>query len=463
MGKLNDIQIYSGATPEEVSADLQPLLDFQEEGLSIKQLEKLLNKKLIPHLIKYNLPGFQSMFNSFPEKGAEFGARIALAFNQGVTNWQVSPGGAILEELCCQKLCQLFGLSPKADATFMYSGTYANQQAIYLALHRKAELSGFDFGEKGLMGFKNPSKLVVLTSTDAHFSIKHAIRMLGLGEQNLFTLDVDINRRINIRNLKKNISKIQKNKDIFCIVATAGTTSTGSIDPIRALAKVGKKVDAWLHVDGAYGLAYRLVPEWKDLFTGIELADSVTWDPHKQFGTPIPNSILFVADKEDFNRMSIHSSYFNKENENKPNPGLKSPPSTRPLSALALVTSIRFQGMQKVITRLRTPLLAIRTLGILLEREREIELVHQPETGILCFRIKPEGFPEDQLNDLQKFIYDKIMEQGTRSISITQIDNKTVLRLVVVSPTVSIEALVATITDLYSTSHDFPRMEIKNN
>ena len=180
-----DTPIYSGASPEQVAVDLQPLVDLQIEGLSFEALSDLIDQRLVPHLMKYDRSGFQSMFNAIPEKGAELGAQIALAFNQGVTNWQVSPGGAMLEELCCKALCKLFGLPPAADATFMYCGTYANQEALYLALHRKAEGCGFDLGEKGLMGFTDPRRLTVLTSEDAHFSIKQAVRMMGLGEKNL--------------------------------------------------------------------------------------------------------------------------------------------------------------------------------------------------------------------------------------------------------------------------------------
>ena len=191
MKKQSKSPIYSGASPEKVAADLEPLVDFQEEGISLKTLSQLIEERLLPHLMRYDRPEFQSMFNYFPEEGAEFGAKIALLYNQGVTNWQVSPGGAMLEELCGQALCRLFGLFPGSDATFMYSGTYANQEALYLALHWKAEKQGFDFTKKGLKGFPDPARLAIITSRDAHFSLKHAVRILGLGEESLITLDVD--------------------------------------------------------------------------------------------------------------------------------------------------------------------------------------------------------------------------------------------------------------------------------
>ncbi len=455
MAKKNQNLIFSGDGPEKVADDLQLLVDFQEEGLSLQAIQELINDRLVPHLMRYDQPGFNSMFNFFLEEGAEMGAKIALVHNQGVTNWQVSPGGAVLEELCCQALCRLFGMGPEADATFMYSGTYANQEALYLALHWKAEKCGFDFAQKGLNGFDDPTRLCVLASRDAHFSLKHGVRILGLGEESLVPLDVDENRRLDVSRMKETVEQMRQTKDILCVVATTGTTSTGSVDPVFPLVEICRDLDAWLHVDGAYGLAYSLVPGLKNLFSGIEHADSVSWDPHKQFGVPIPSSILFVKRKENFDRMAIYSEYFNRRGDPRPNPGLKSPPSTRPFTALPLVASLRYQGMKRVVHRLETPIMAIRELAEKLENETDIEIAHQPDTGILCFRLIPEGYPEEELNRLQEHIYERIMSGGERTLSITELDEKTVLRLVAVSPSVTRQALMETILEARALPRDY--------
>ncbi|MFC2160627.1 pyridoxal phosphate-dependent decarboxylase family protein, partial [Acidobacteriota bacterium] len=230
--------IYSGASPDKVGKDLKFLVDFQDQGLPLDALKKQIENKLIPHLMNYDRPEFQSLFNAFPEEGARLGARIALDYNQGVTNWQVSPGGAMLEELCCQALCRLFGLAPTSDATFMYCGTYANQQALFMALHCKAEKEGFDLSYDGLKGFYDPGNLSVLVSSDAHFSLRHGVRTLGLGDQSLIPIPVDKNRRMDVSILEKTIKNLKETRKIFCVAATAGTTSTGSVDPIKAIADV---------------------------------------------------------------------------------------------------------------------------------------------------------------------------------------------------------------------------------
>jgi glutamate/tyrosine decarboxylase-like PLP-dependent enzyme len=99
--------LYSGATPAQVAKSMANLVDFQAEGLSLEELEAMIATDLLPHLMRYDQPRFQSMFNAFPSPEAQVGAQVALAYNQGVTNWQVSPGGAMLEELCGQALCRL--------------------------------------------------------------------------------------------------------------------------------------------------------------------------------------------------------------------------------------------------------------------------------------------------------------------------------------------------------------------
>jgi glutamate/tyrosine decarboxylase-like PLP-dependent enzyme len=430
-------------------------VDFQEEGLSISALQKLIDERLVPHFVKYDRPEFHSLYNAIPEEGAKYGGQVALDYNQGVTSWQVSPGGVVLEELCCQALCRLFGLSPGSEATFMYCGTYANQHALYLALHAKAEREGFDLRQKGLKGFKDPSRLTVLASKDAHFLLKHAVNVLGLGEDSLIDLPVDGNRRIDIQAMKRTLEEIRNTRDVFCVVATAGTTSTGSIDPVGAIAELCAYSKAWYHVDGAFGLIYSLVPDKKELFAGIEVADSVIWDPHKQMSVPIPSSILFARRKEDLYRTVLYSDYFNRPDDPHPNPGLKSPPTTRPLSALPLVASLRLLGLSKVVERLLCTLVAIKTAAEFIKNQPDMELMHEPDTAILCFRILPAGFPEDKANHLQQYLYEQVLNKAERTVSISKLDGKIVLRFVAINPKVTGEDIIETIRYIQALAGSF--------
>jgi L-2,4-diaminobutyrate decarboxylase len=446
MNNRKEMKIFSGASSDEIQQDLLTLIDFQAEKMSLEELSKILNKQLIPHLVNYNHPYFLSCYNFLPEAGARLGAELALKYNQGVTGWQVSPGGAILEEMCCQALCRLFGLSSKADATFMYCGTYSNQSALYLALHWMAEKKyGFDFGKQGIKGFPDPNHLVAITSFDAHLSLKHALRVMGLGEDSYVTVPVDKNRRMDIEKFKETLIRLNEEKDIFCVIVTAGTTSTGSVDPILPIVNLCNELNIWCHVDAAFGLSYYLVPEKKFLFNGIELADSITWDPHKTFGVPIPNSLLFLKRKEDFWRHSIFGDYFNRKDDPEPNPGLKSPPTTRPFSALPLVTSIRYLGLDGIVNRLKAHFLPIQAVYEKLKNDKEIELFHKPDLGILCFRVTPKNIPTFYLDQLQRAIFERIKYEGKYSISLTKLGQKWVIRLVVLNEAVTATSIMETI------------------
>lgn len=448
-------RLFSGATPRQVAEDLAELVDFQTGGMPLSELRTLVEERLLPHLMRYDLPSFQGLFNSGLEEGAAYGAHLALDWNQGVTNWQVSPGGATLEELCCRALCRLFGLGPEADATVLYSGTYANQQGLFMALCHRAEEEGFRYSEKGLAGFEDPSRLKVAVSTDAHFSVKHGVRFLGLGERALVPVGVDENRRMDADALEDAFEAQSGDGEIFCVVATAGTTSTGSVDPVEEIARICRDHGAWLHVDGAYGLAYGLVPEKAPLFRGLDQAHSIVWDPHKQMGVPIPNSVLFARDRELFRPMVLFSHYWNRTDSPGPNPGLKSIPSTRPLAALPLVTSIRHQGLEGVVSRLRAPLDAIQDLYDALRNEPDMEPLHEPDTGILCFRVVPGGIPPKDLDRLQEFMYQRILQEGERIISISKVGGVACLRAVAVSPAVTLDALMETVAEARRLVEDF--------
>jgi len=447
--------VYSGASLAQVRSDLKGLVEFEDERMDPIDLSLQLETMLIPHLLNYGSPEFQSMFNAFPEEGALIGADLALRVNQGVTNWQVSPGGAVLEELCCEKLCELFELSEKSEATFMYSGTYGNQQALYLALHRHAEKMGFDYSREGMSGFANPENLKIVVAEDVHFSILHAARFLGLGENALLKIGLDENLRIDPAEVSKVLEGHTLEHEIVCIVVTLGSTITGSVDRLPGISKMCSEKGVWLHADGAYGLAYRLLPEKEHLFRGLRLVDSIVWDPHKQLGIPIPSSLLFLNDGANFERVNVYSNYFNRKEEEMPNPGLKSPPSTRPFSALPLITSIKTQGLYGLKKRLRSSINAVKDLAEFLIDDTEIEIINEPDTGVICFRVHPVGIDRQNLCGLQEYVYKKTGLEGKRAISIATIKGKKVLRLVSVSPEVTVRALKSTILSIKETAKKF--------
>jgi glutamate/tyrosine decarboxylase-like PLP-dependent enzyme len=200
-------------------------------------------------------------------------------------------------------------------------------------------------------------------------------------------------------------------------------------------------------VDGAYGLAYALVPEKAPLFSGLDQADTITWDPHKQMGVPIPSSVLFAREGTSFQAVSVHADYWNRADAPGPNPGLKSIPSTRPFAALPLVASIRHQGLRELANRLRKPLKAIEGFYEELFQVSDVELLHKPDTGVLCFRVKQPIMSEKEIDRLQEHICRTIGRKGRRVLSVTRMEGRPVLRVVAVTPEVTTGALVGTLSE----------------
>jgi len=260
---------------------------------------------------------------------------------------------------------------------------------------------------------------------------------------------------MDVGKLRQALNEVKHDRDVFCVAATAGTTSAGSVDPIAGIAEVCEEEGLWLHVDGAYGLAYALVPEKAHLFRGLERADTVTWDPHKQMGLPIPNSVLFARTRELFRPMALFRDYWNRADAPGPNPGLKSIPGTRPFSALPLVASIRHQGLDGVVSRLRKPLEAIRDFHAALVDHPDVEVLHEPDTGVLCFRVMQTTMSDEELDRLQEQVYRTLQRKGKRMISVTRLGGRAALQAVAVSPEANEGSLMRTLGEALQIAGSF--------
>jgi L-2,4-diaminobutyrate decarboxylase len=381
-----------------------------------------------PSLVDYADPGFQGMFNAAPDAAARWGATEVASWNQGVTAWEISPGGSELEAVTTRWVCRLFGLPEEADASFMYSGSYANHQALYLALARWAARSGFDLGRQGLVAAAQPP--VLLVTGRAHLSIRASARLLGIGEDAL--LPVGGPETIGDTLRQAGIAS----RRVAAVVATAGGTDTGAVDPLSGLRAAADDLGTWLHVDAAYGGSYALLPELAPLFAGLTEADSVTWDPHKTLGVPIPNSVLMLRDAAGFGPMAVHSAYINHREGPGSSLGLRSLPTTKQLQALPLLARLRTAGRSGLLDQLRGPLRTAQEFAAWISQAPGWELHRQPDLGVVCFR---------RLGTDSRALYLAALADGGRTVSTTVVDGEAWLRVVAVDHSVQLPDLIATV------------------
>ena len=210
------------------------------------------------------------------------GDMLATAMNAGAMSASGHPGPTALELLVLRWLAELLGLPSETDGVLLSGGSVSSLTAFATARH-------------ALLGAHDPSAVVYL-SDQTHASMARGLRVLGFAEDRLRVLDSDDAYRLPIAGLLRAIEADRAaGLRPFCVIATAGTTNTGTVDPLVAIADVARENGIWFHVDGAFGAPAALTPAGRALLTGIERADSVTLDPHKWLFTPYETGVLLVT------------------------------------------------------------------------------------------------------------------------------------------------------------------------
>jgi len=228
-------------------------------------------------------PRYYGLFNPAPTTMGIAGDALVAAFNPQLAAWSHSPLAIEIEQHLVRAFGARFGYDPaRTDGTFASGGMEANHTAVLTALVQKFP----EFSSLGLRALG--AQPVLYVSTEAHHSLLKAARMCGLGTDAVHQIPVDHSLCMDPEALESQISRDRAQGFApFLVVATAGTTSAGAIDPLPAIAEVAEREELWLHVDAAWGGAAALVPELRSLLEGIERADSITFDAHKWLSVPM--------------------------------------------------------------------------------------------------------------------------------------------------------------------------------
>jgi aromatic-L-amino-acid decarboxylase len=304
-------------------------------------------------------------------------------------NVALSAGAAtLLERQTVAWTGEFVGFAASADGLMAAGGTLSNLTALTAA--RERALPGARY--EGLSGHR----LALYCSAEAHYSVRRAAEVLGIGGRSVRTIAIDANRRMDPAACAAAIDADRRAGIVaVAVVATAGTTLTGAVDDLDALADVCQGRGVWLHVDGAYGLPAAATALAGDLFAGLQRADSATVDAHKWLYVPKACSVLLVRDPATLEAAFTHDeSYIPHTDREAVHPVDRTLEYSRPLSALKLWLAFRVHGARAIAAAIERNLRQARLLADLVREDPRLELLVEPQLSAVCFRhLPPDHLP----------------------------------------------------------------------
>ena len=322
---------------------------------------------------------------------AVLGEAVLSAVNSSLDTWDQSAGGTLIERRLIDWTAARIGLGPAADGIFTSGGTQSNLQALLLA-REEAKTRAEHF-----------TRLRVLTSECSHFSVQKSAKLLGLGPDSVVRVPVDRDKRMRTEVLARALENCVAEGSVpMAVVATAGTTDFGSIDPLPEIAALCERFSTWLHIDAAYGCGLLVSPGRRALLAGIERADSVTVDYHKSFFQPVSSSAVLVRDRSTLRHATYHADYLNPlraAREHVPNQVDKSLQTTRRFDALKLWMTLRVMGAEGVGELFGQVCDLAEEAWRLLVADPRFDVVTEPQLSTLVFRYIPADISDPAETD----------------------------------------------------------------
>ncbi|MGW7413679.1 pyridoxal phosphate-dependent decarboxylase family protein [Streptomyces sp. NPDC054863] len=433
---------HTGITP----AQLAPVVDavdldrpLGDPTAALDELEEV----YLRDAVYFHHPRYLGHLNCPVVIPAVLGEAVLSAINSSLDTWDQSAGGTLIERRLVDWTARRAGLGPAADGIFTSGGTQSNLQALLLA---REETKGAD-----------PTKLRVLASACSHFSVQKSAALLGLGPEAVIAVPVDRDKRLRAVALARELERCAAEGLIpMAVVATAGTTDFGSIDPLPEIAALCAGHGVWMHVDAAYGCGLLASGTRRHLLDGIERADSVTVDYHKSFFQPVSSSALLVRDRATLRHATYHADYLNPRRtaaghlppqEQLPNQVDKSLQTTRRFDALKLWMTLRVMGADAV-GGLFDEVCALAAEGWrLLERDPRFEVVVRPQLSTLVFRYVAQGAAPELVDGANLHAREALFASGEAVVAGTKSDGRHYLKFTLLNPETA-PADIAAVLDL---------------
>jgi len=398
-----------------------------ENAAGLDEIFADIDRVIVPGVAHWAHPQFMSYFGCTTTSPGILAEMMTGALNVNAMTWRTSPAATELETLVLDWLRQWLGLSEQfagvvydtASISTMHALATAREQAAPST--RKQGLSG-----RGLPGFR------IYTSSQAHSSVEKGAIAIGIGEDNVRRIGCNADFRMDVLALRKMVaSDLRNGFKPLAVVATVGTTSTASVDPVPQIAQVCREHEMWLHIDGAYGAGLALLPECKWVAAGWNEADSIVINPHKMLFIPFDFSALYVRDIARLRRLfTLAPEHLHLRDPvgaeiNYMDYGVQLGRRFRALKAWVVWRAF---GREGLAARIREHLRLAKLLADWIENDERFELSAPVVMGVVCFRFKA-GADDQKIDMVNSSVVERINASGRAYLTQTRLRGRTVMRI----------------------------------
>ena len=415
--ELNKYPVKSKVKPRDIFNKIPK--NPPKKGESFSEILDDFKNIILPGMTHWQHPNFHAFFpanNSYPSILAEM---IISTIGAQCMIWETSPAAAELEEKVIDWLKNEMGI-PKN-----WSGVIndtASSGTLTSLLTAREIISNYTVNKKGL----SKNNFIVYSSKEAHSSIEKAIKIIGIGKNNLIKIDTNNDLSMNVKDLEFKIKRdIGLNKTPLAIISTFGTTGTVSLDPINKISLIAKKYNIWHHIDAAYAGSALIIKKYQKHIKNIDLADSFLFNPHKWMLTNFDCSIYFVKNKEALIKtFEIFPEYLKTKSKNVNNYkdwGIQLGRRFRSLKLWFVIRSYGIGGIKKI---LKKHIKLAKLINEKIEKINDFEITAKRNFNMVNFRFKPTKInDENKLNILNKKLIKKLNNSGKIYLSHTKINN----------------------------------------
>ena len=402
----------------------------------------------LQHSMNAAHPGYIGHMDSIPTTMSVIADLLVAALNNNMLSLEMSPVFSRLETLVLQQIAQLFGLGPQANGVLVSGGSLANLQALIVARN-----TTFDALENGIPQGCQP---VFFVSEVAHTSFKKAAMVMGLGTQAAIPIATNQNSQIDIDDLKTKLNQAKtEGQHPFAIVATAGTTVTGNIDPLIEMAHIARLHQLWFHVDAAYGGALMFSDRYRAQLAGIHQADSVTFNPQKWLYVAKTCAIVMFRQFAQLQRHFRVLAPYMHDHDDWPNLGELTVQGTRHPDILKLWLSLQHIGRNGYSAIIDHNYALTQLFTTAVKSRPFLTLASEPQMNLVCFRGVPPQIATDKLDHWNHDLQQWLLEQGNTFLSLPMYRGQRWLKAVLLNPFTTaahIDSLFAHI-DSYHAAH----------